>query len=98
MSPLELLLPWLFVGLVGCDELRRVKAGEEYQVPSKKGRQGKGACLGSHLEEEKFKDCRGGYEGESLHGFTTEDIEKKNNVSLSEYAGQVLLVVNLASF
>ena len=36
----------------------------------------------------------------SLNDFTTEDIEKMNNVSFSdaEYTDKVLLVVNLASF
>jgi len=47
------------------------------------------------------KDCRMDLEdGRSFHQFTTEDIEKFNNVSFSdpEYTGKVLLVVNLASF
>ena len=48
--------------------------------------------------EEEFRDCRRGEGTQSLHQFTTEDIEKQHNVSLSDYRGQVLLVVNLASF
>jgi len=34
----------------------------------------------------------------TLHDFTTENLEKTLNVSLSSYAGQILLVVNLAGF
>lgn len=81
------------------DTLRRVKEGEEYELPNYKARQGRGLQLDNSIEEEEFKDCKEGTSGaESLHQFTTEDIEKANNVSLSQYQGQVLLVVNLASF
>jgi len=84
------------------EELRRVKAGQEYSLPTMEERRGRGLHLGNSIEEEEYRDCRtreAGVEMEkSLHQFTTEDIEKQNNVSLADYKGQVLLVVNLASF
>ena len=41
-----------------------------------------------------------GVDSRSFHDFWSEDIEKERNVSFSspEYAGKVLLVVNVASF
>merc|ERR1712112_257124 len=80
------------------EELRRVKEGEEYKLPQQKPRQGRGLQLSDSILEEEFRDCRRGEGTHSLHQFTTEDIEKQHNVSLSDYRGQVLLVVNLASF
>jgi len=80
------------------EELRRVKEGQEYKLPQQKPRQGKGLQLSDNILEEEFTDCRRGEGTQSLHQFTTEDIEKQHNVSLSDYRGQVLLVVNLASF
>jgi len=55
----------------------------------------------SRINQTQVKECQmNNKDGRSLHQFTTEDIEKATNVSFSdpEYAGKVLLVVNLASF
>jgi len=56
--------------------------------------------FGNEISEVNYKECEEPKDSTSFHDFTTEDIEKLNNVSFSdpEYAGKVLLVVNLASF
>jgi len=46
---------------------------------------------------EEFTECSGDT-SDSFHNYVTEDLEKENNISLSDYKGNVLLVVNLASF
>jgi len=46
---------------------------------------------------EEFSECSGDT-SDSFHNYYTEDLEKENNISLSDYRGNVLLVVNLASF
>lgn len=102
MRGAELLLSLLSVVLGDQHELRRVKAGCEYEMLHEKEAKGK-KLFGEEVGVDKVRDCSPGGLGEevrSLHQFTTEDIEKTYNVSLSdpEYAGKVLLVVNLASF
>jgi len=48
--------------------------------------------------DKKFTDCTKERDGKSLYDFQSEDIWKLHNFSLSEFTGQVVLVVNLASF
>jgi len=48
--------------------------------------------------DKKFTDCTKERDGKSLYDFQSEDIWKVHNFSLSEFTGQVVLVVNLASF
>jgi len=50
--------------------------------------------------EKLFAECRVPSEqgATTLHDFVSENIEKSCNVSLSQYAGKVLLVVNVAGF
>jgi len=57
--------------------------------------------FGNEVPEDKFTSCKlHGKDQRSLNDFTTEDIEKLNNVYFSdpEYTNKVLLVVNVASF
>jgi len=51
----------------------------------------------SSVPAEEFSECSGDT-SDSFHNYFTEDLEKENNISLSDYRGNVLLVVNLASF
>jgi len=51
----------------------------------------------SPVPAENFKKCRMDT-SDNLYNYFSEDIEKKNNVSLADYEGNVTLVVNLASF
>jgi len=82
------------------EELRRVLAGDEYQNPGVTTiRTGRKTTFGDEVAADKHQACSRVLEDTtSLHNFITEDIEKTQNVSLSDYSGQVLLVVNLASF
>jgi len=52
------------------------------------------------VPEENYKECVNSKDSKSFYDFTTEDVEKLNNVSFNDpkYKGKVLLVVNLASF
>ena len=54
----------------------------------------------SAVPEDKFTSCSHGEDETSLFDFSSEDIEKRRNVSFSHqnYTGHVSLVVNLASF
>merc|ERR1712034_147211 len=80
--------------------VKHVMEGEEYAVTSRHEKSISPRGFGSDVPEDKFKECDEPKDSKSFHDFTTEDIEKLNNVSFSdpEYAGKVLLVVNLASF
>merc|ERR1712121_51766 len=82
------------------DELRRVQAGDEYQNPGVTTiRKGRKTIFGDEVAADKHQACSTVMEDTtSLHNFITEDIEKIQNISMSDYSGQVLLVVNLASF
>jgi len=93
----------LLLAAASAQELHGVKhvlAGSEYSAAAA-GRVEKSLVFGDQLEEEKYTGCKPrGNDPRSLNDFTTEDIEKMNNVSFSdpEYTNKVLLVVNLASF
>jgi len=80
--------------------VKHVLEGEEYGVSSRQDKSISTRGFGNDVAEDKFKECFEPKDSTSFHDFTTEDIEKLNNVSFSdpEYAGKVLLVVNLASF
>ena len=57
--------------------------------------------LCTEVPEDKFKSCHQSKgDNRSFYDFSSEDIEKLNNVSFDhpDYVGKVLLVVNLASF
>merc|ERR1712212_1439315 len=80
--------------------VKHVLAGNEYSAAAAQ-REEKALVFGNDVEEEKYTSCKPrGNDPRSLNDFTTEDIEKMNNVSFSdpEYTNKVLLVVNLASF
>merc|ERR1719167_1615600 len=82
-------------------QVKHVLAGSEYSAAAAAGREEKALIFGDQLDEKKFTSCKPrGNDPRSLNDFTTEDIEKMNNVSFSdpEYTNRVLLVVNLASF
>jgi len=93
----------LLLAAASAQELHGVKhvlAGSEYSAAAVQ-REEKALVFGNDVEEEKYTSCRlRGNDPRSLNDFTTEDIEKMNNVSFSdpEYTNKVLLVVNLASF
>lgn len=83
--------------------VKHVLAGSEYSSSLGGVREQRvlGSLLGDSVPADKYKSCREqGADARSLNDFTTEDIEKLNNVSFSdpEYTQKVLLVVNLASF
>jgi len=94
----------LLLAAASAQELHGVKhvlAGSEYSAAAAAGREEKALVFGDQLDEKKFTSCKPrGNDPRSLNDFTTEDIEKMNNVSFSdpEYTNKVLLVVNLASF
>jgi len=82
-------------------QVKHVKAGEEYSVVNRQDKSIVTNVFGPEVAEEKFTECEAPEDDtNSLYNFTTEDIEKLNNISFSdpEYTGKVLLVVNLASF
>jgi len=86
---------------VMCHEgVKHVMAGEEYGITSRQEKSISPRGFGNEISEVNYKECEEPKDSKSFHDFTTEDIEKLNNVSFSdpEYAGKVLLVVNLASF
>merc|ERR1712002_450923 len=94
---------WLATSLCSWQQLQGVKhvlAGDEY-IRGATIREDKSLELGNVIPEEKFTSCKSSDSDiRSFHDFTTEDIEKVNNVSFSDpqYTNKVLLVVNLASF
>jgi len=84
-------------------QIKHVTEGDEYNTYlNQKDRQSKSAKgLCSTVPENKYKDCDAApLDNGSFYDFHSEDIHKINNVSFShpDYVGQVLLVVNLASF
>lgn len=92
----------LLLAASSAQDIKHVLAGQEYT--SQLGRNSKSISsnqFGSSISEDQFVSCQDqGSDSRSLHDFTTEDIEKLNNVSFSQpkYTNKVLLVVNLASF
>jgi len=83
-------------------QVKHVLAGNEYSGSAAAARrEEKSLVFGDEVPEDKFTSCKPrGNDPRSLNDFTTEDIERLNNVSFSdpEYTNKVLLVVNLASF
>jgi|ERR1712111_48450 len=86
-------------------QIKHVLAGQEYQAKeaSSSSRQAKATSSGlcQQIAEDKYQDCStDAADNTVLYNFTTEDIEKKENISFSapQYTNKVLLVVNLASF
>jgi len=88
----------------GQEGIKHVMEGEEYLVNTKisRERDPKAArSLCTEVPEDKFKSCHQSKgDNRSFYDFSSEDIEKLNNVSFDhpDYVGKVLLVVNLASF
>merc|ERR1711913_130560 len=83
--------------------LKHVKEGQEYlavQHREQEVRSPKFHDFSSAVPEDKFTSCSHGEDETSLFDFSSEDIEKRRNVSFSHqnYTGHVSLVVNLASF
>merc|ERR1712203_417156 len=99
------LMPLLVVGSL-CQylkiQVKHVLAGIEYSGSAAAARrEEKSLVFGDEVPEDKFTSYKPrGSDPRSLNDFTTEDIERLNNVSFSdpEYTNKVLLVVNLASF
>jgi len=88
------------ISAYGHGDVKHVMAGEEYGVSSRQEKSISSIGFGSEVPEDKYTTCVHPADSKSFSDFTTEDIEKLNNVSFSdpEYIGKVLLVVNLASF
>eukprot|EP00092_Neocalanus_flemingeri_P022144 GFUD01024020.1.p1 GENE.GFUD01024020.1~~GFUD01024020.1.p1 ORF type:complete len:102 (+),score=24.41 GFUD01024020.1:133-438(+) len=88
------------LSVFGHGDVKHVMAGEEYGITKRQEKSISPNGFGQEVPEDKFTECVQPVESRSFHDFTTEDIEKLNNVSFSdpEYTGKVLLVVNLASF
>merc|ERR1711892_183473 len=84
----------------GGSAVKHVIEGDEYEITGRQQKSISPNGFGTDVPEDKFKECDEPKDVKSFHNFTTEDIEKMNNISFSdpEYAGKVLLVVNLASF
>jgi len=96
--PFNFLPPRKIISLAG--QVKHVLAGSEYSAAAA-AREEKALVFGDQVDEKKYTSCKPrGNDPRSLNDFTTEDIEKLNNVSFSdpEYTNKVLLVVNLASF
>jgi len=93
----------LLLAAASAQELHGVKhvlAGSEYSAATGV-REEKALVFGDNVDEKKYTSCKPrGNDPRSLNDFTTEDIEKLNNISFSDpaYTNKVLLVVNLASF
>jgi len=86
------------------EHLKHVKEGQEY-LPSQQSdqvvRNPSLLELSTTIAEDKFSTCTAPCgDDRSLYDYSSEDIEKLRNVSFSHenYTGQVMLVVNLASF
>merc|ERR1712236_167166 len=82
-------------------QVKHVKEGKEYSVVNRQDKSIGTNVFGPEVAEEKFTECEAPEDDtNSLYNFTTEDIEKLNNISFSDpkYTDKVLLVVNLASF
>lgn len=84
----------------GSRDVKHVMAGEEYGISRRQEKSISSSGFGTEVATDKFTECAHPGDSKSFNDFTTEDIEKLNNISFSdpEYAGKVLLVVNLASF
>lgn len=84
----------------GNRDVKHVMAGEEYGISRRQEKSISSSGFGTEVATDKFTECAHSGDSKSFNDFTTEDIEKLNNISFSdpEYAGKVLLVVNLASF
>ena len=71
--------------------VKHVMAGEEYGITNRQEKSISPRGFGNEISEVNFKECQEPKDSTSFHDFTTEDIEKLNNVSFSdpEYAGKV---------
>ena len=80
----------------GLGDVKHVMEGEEYGITNRQEKSISLMGFGPDVPEDKFKECVQPKDSKSFHDFTTEDIEKLNNVSFSDpkYAGKVLLVYN----
>ena len=81
------------ISVFGSGAVKHVMEGEEYGITSRQEKSISPRGFGSDVPEDKFKECDEPKDSKSFHDFTTEDIEKLNNVSFSdpEYAGKVLV-------
>ena len=63
----------------------------EFSITNKQEKSISPRGFGNEISEVNFKECQEPKDSTSFHDFTTEDIEKLNNVSFSdpEYAGKV---------
>ena len=75
----------------GHGDVKHVIEGDEYEITGRQQKSISPNGFGSDVPEDKFKECDEPKDLKSFHNFTTEDIEKLNNISFSdpEYAGKV---------
>jgi len=87
--------------MVDCHGIKHVLEGDEYKIIQESRQQKSVHTLCNEIPKEKLQNCfREDGDERSFYDFWSEDIEKLNNVSFNhpDYVGNVLLVVNLASF
>lgn len=87
--------------MVDCRGIKHVLEGDEYKIIQESRQQKSVHTLCNEIPKEKLQNCfREDGDDRSFYDFWSEDIEKMNNVSFNhpDYVGNVLLVVNLASF
>jgi len=92
---LTLFSPAIGNGVIPHISERNIKDGKI--IPTARDERAFGDDDSSPVPPENFKKCRMDTT-DSLYNYFSEDIEKKNNISLGDYEGNVTLVVNLASF
>jgi len=93
---LTLFSPAIGEGVIPHISEKNIKDGRIPSMPARDDR-AFGDDDSSPVPPENFKKCRMDT-SDSLYNYFSEDIEKKNNISLADYEGNVTLVVNLASF
>jgi len=87
--------------MVDCHGIKHVLEGDEYKIVQESRQQKSVHTLCNEIPKEKLQNCyKEDGDERSFYDFWSEDIEKMNNVSFNhpDYVGNVLLVVNLASF
>jgi len=102
-NKISVLLSMSMTLMVDCqiNQIRHVQEGDEYKIIQESRQEKSVQTLCNEIPKEKLQNCyREDGDDRSFHDFWSEDIEKMRNVSFNhpDYVGNVLLVVNLASF
>jgi len=102
-NKISVLLSMSMTLMVDChtNQIKHVLEGDEYKIIQESRQQKSVQTLCNEIPKEKLQNCfREEGDNRSFHDFSSQDIEKMRNVSFNhtDYVGNVLLVVNLASF